>query len=316
MSLTIKKILVPIDFSEISVNAIDYAALIAKKFDAGITLLHIVESYKFNTALKVNPKMNLIIRDGIKVKLKKLIKKSEPLKGLVVKRMITDGKIYNEIVNTAKKKKFDLVVMGTHGTSTIREFEKFMLGSNAYRVVHGSPCPVITVRDKKTKTEFKNILLPLDMTKETTQKVGLAVALAKTFNSNIHIVSVSTSLDELTMDLENQMKRLNEVKELLKASKIRFTAHLMRDMDISQGILFHAQKVRADLIVILTKEENRLKEFLIGSNAREIITHSKIPVLSVIPERHSVIQEGTPLYKKKETIHGEFAVKETLPFYY
>lgn len=282
MTFEIKKILVPVDFSEISIHALDKAIIIARKINASITLLHVAETYKFNTALKDYPKMNDIIRKGIEAELDKLIS-NKNIGELKINKVHGEGKIYSKINETASKGKYDLIVMGTHGISGVKDFKKFLLGSNAYRVVHSAPCPVITIKAKKNVAGFKNILLPLDTTKKTETKVGFAAMLAKIFDAKVHIVTVSTFLDEFATDISTLKFKLTEVEKFLTASKIPCTTKMIKDDNIPEAIMDYGKKINADLIAIVVKQQ--LDEIIIGSNARKIITSSAIPVLSVVLDK-------------------------------
>ena len=84
--------------------------------------------------------------------------------------------------------KADMIVMVTHGASGIGNLSKFVLGSNAYPVVHGAHCTVVTSRERTDSLQFKTYVLPLEITKETSQKVELAIEWANRFDATIHLI--------------------------------------------------------------------------------------------------------------------------------
>lgn len=141
--LRIKKILVPIDFSASSDQAVDYAAMIAKAFKANIVLLHVAEAIPHDVpetpiVVKGWPTLHKIEQARLNEVRKKLI-----AKGLAVKAHLIQGFPYRKIVEKAAKEKANLIVMGTHGR---RGVDHFLLGSVAEKVVRLAGCPVVTVR--------------------------------------------------------------------------------------------------------------------------------------------------------------------------
>jgi nucleotide-binding universal stress UspA family protein len=140
---TFTRILVPTDFSPCSQDAVRYAVVMAKRFGASISALHVIEtmSYAMTESLQwvdlyahvrtlVEPMMDGLVRE-----LKE--------KGLTAVGSVIQGVAYDEIVKKAKEGSADLIVMGTHGRRGMRHL---LMGSVAERVVRASPCPVLTVR--------------------------------------------------------------------------------------------------------------------------------------------------------------------------
>lgn len=285
MPLNIKKILVPIDFSDTSMSALNYAAFIARKVQAEITLLHIIESYEFNAVIKSNKAMSDIIVKGVKVKLEEIILKENILKDIKVKMSYKEGKIYREIDEMALKGSFDLIVMGTHGVSGIKDIKRAMLGTNSYRVVHSSPCAVLTVRKGRRYPKFKDILLPLDITKETKQKVNLAIEWARLFDSTIHVVSVSRFIDEFIVDISKLKFQLREVAAKIKDAKVETTTKMIRHNDIADSILKYSSKINADITIMMTRQERKFDELFIGSSAKSVVTHSHLPIMTIHPRK-------------------------------
>ncbi|MCH8905317.1 MAG: universal stress protein [Bacteroidetes bacterium] len=284
MKLLISKILVPIDFSEESMNALTYASYIAKKLKAEITILHVLESYEHNTAIGKKT-LNDIIKRGVKTKLDDIVKNDNNLTGVKTKVMHKTGKIYKEIDDVAVHGIFGLIVMGTHGASGIKNLKRVMLGTNAYRVIHSSPCPVITIRKGKKYPKFENIVLPVDITKETRYKIRFAIEWARIFGSTINVVSVSRFIEEFFVDLGKLRFQLKDVENKIKAADIPCTTKMIRHNDIADSILKYSKKLNADLTIIMTRQERKWDDFIVGSSAKHVIDNSQTPVLSVRPWR-------------------------------
>ncbi len=283
MKLTIKRILVPTDFSEISFGALDYAAFIAKKFGAKITLLHVYELFDQVGNQQV---MNYreLLEKGIHDKMQQMTMDNSNFWGVKIDTKIVEGKSYKEIDKAAQEVNADLVVMGTHGSTGLKSLEKYVLGTNAFRTVHESSCPVITIRKGMKKPVCSNILLPLSVDKETGQKVDYAIEWAKTFGAKIHLLSVTEMIDEFVADVQklNDLSRETELK--LQKENIVFTSKTFRNSTLSKTIFSHAKKMQCDLIFIMSKNDSGIGEFLVPAADRKIIGESEIPVFSLRPK--------------------------------
>ena len=283
MKLTIKRILVPTDFSEISFGALDYAAFIAIKFGAKITLLHVYELFDQVGNQQV---MNYreLLEKGIHDKMQQMTMDNSNFWGVKIDTKIVEGKSYKEIDKAAQEVNADLVVMGTHGSTGLKSLEKYVLGTNAFRTVHESSCPVITIRKGMKKPVCSNILLPLSVDKETGQKVDYAIEWAKTFGAKIHLLSVTEMIDEFVADVQklNDLSRETELK--LQKENIVFTSKTFRNSTLSKTIFSHAKKMQCDLIFIMSKNDSGIGEFLVPAADRKIIGESEIPVFSLRPK--------------------------------
>ncbi len=279
--VAIKKILVPTDFSSTSINALDYAALVAAKAGSEILLLHVFESYSHNTMLNTTVDFNQIMEKGIHEKLQELKTMNQQLTGIEVQTKVVSGKIHTEIERIAMEEDVDLIVMGTHGASGVSNSGKMMLGSNTYRIVQNAPCPIVTLRNEPSKEGFKSIVLPIDSSEQSTIKVDIAIAWAKLFGSTIHLLAVTAFFEEFVVDAKSVDRKVHQVEELLVKEGIAYTAHIIRNQSPSLSILHHAEKMNADLIMVVTGSESQLGEMLFGSSARTVVAESAVPVLSI-----------------------------------
>ena len=279
-STNLGKILVPTDFSEISIDALEYAAMIARQGSAEILLLHVFESYSQNTMLDMVVDFTDIVEKGIRDKMEEIKQRNPSLEGVTIHSRVTVGKIYAEIDKIAREENMDLVVMGTHGVSGTTNIGKFIIGSNSYRIIHNAPCPIITLREDPWRKTFKNFLLPIDNSKESLDKVDIAIRWAKFFGATIHVLAVTAFFEGLILDKDIDLKTV-EVKGRLDAAGIPNTTDIIRHRAPSSSVISKALDVNADLIIMVTGQESPLTEMLFGSSARNIISESTIPVLSV-----------------------------------
>jgi nucleotide-binding universal stress UspA family protein len=200
--------------------------------------------------------------------------------GIKTKALIKAGKISKSIVEAAKEVKADLVIMGTHGVSG---FEEFFIGSNAFRVVTESECPVLTVQTHTTKMGFEKILLPIDSSDESREKVPYAMRMAKEYNASIHILGIlSVDDDDQAVKLD---KKLEQVEKYMEKHDVEYTSELVEGDNLAQVTLKYAKKVKADLICIMTEQEENFTGIFMGPYAQQVVNHSKIPVLSIRPEK-------------------------------
>ena len=279
--ITINKILVPTDFSDISLQAIDYAARIARSSKAEIILLHVFESYTQNTMLDMRVDFTEIIERGIEEKFKEIKLQHLNLSGVTVHSRVRVGKIHTEIDAVADAENVKLIVMGTHGVSGTTNIGKYIMGSNAYRTIQNAPCPIITMHEEPHRQEIKHIVVPLDSTRESTQKMDIVIRWAKFFNAKIHLLAVTAFFEELLVDVKKIADKVHEVEAKLAKENIEYEAHIVRNQAPSESVIEYSRKINADLIFIVTGQESQLNEMLFGSSARNIISESQVPVLSV-----------------------------------
>jgi nucleotide-binding universal stress UspA family protein len=143
----LRKILVPVDFSEFSAKALDYALAFADQFSARVVLLHVVEPAVYpESYLVVPPAFDEMNGNLVKAAEERLARLTLDRIGnrVSAESLVRLGRAYAEIVDTAKRLDVDLIIMGTHGYTGLKHV---LLGSTAERVVRHAPCPVLTVRE-------------------------------------------------------------------------------------------------------------------------------------------------------------------------
>lgn len=283
-------IIIPVDFSDQSVIALKQSFNLARFSNAEIILLHVIDEHLFETLKEYsigNENYEQLLEKGVADRLEEIAKAPRKL-GLNVSTKIAHGKIYDQISELAGQFDDSLIIMGTRAKI---KFKKRLIGTNALRVVKISPCPVITIHGSEHRDGCKNIILPLDISKETKDKVSRAIDLAKAFDSKITLLSVLDTKDEFIV---NKLKRqLQNTKDLIEQRNVSCKVELIKGNDIVKSILKYSDKVNADLIMIMTQQESNWIDYFIGSKAQEIINYSKIPVLSIHPIKRKDTLEFT-----------------------
>ncbi|HBX53341.1 MAG: hypothetical protein A2275_10425 [Bacteroidetes bacterium RIFOXYA12_FULL_35_11] len=277
-------ILVPIDFSEQSLIALDQSYNIAKISESEITLLNVLTVHGPMWSLfSENEKDD--IEQRLSSRLNNLGEEITNQSGIKVNIIIKKGKVVDTILETAREINSRFIIMGTTPSNDIK---KKVVGTIASRILKEATCPVITIKGKHHRNGCETILLPLDLSKQTKQKINLAIWLGKHFKSTIHAVTITASNDFFVLnDIESQLKK---VKEKIETQGVKCTIRVLAlnhggNENFCKALLSYGQETLADLIMIMTQQEFEVKDFFIGTLASEIINSSDIPVLSCIPTK-------------------------------
>src|ERR1041385_1458809 len=279
----IQDILIPYDFSDTAALALEHAVFMAKLCKAKISLLHVIETYSFTSAIsnafsKSQSEFESKIEETTKEKLKAIAEDIHKKSAIQVNFIAEVGSIYKQIIKAASDIHANMIIMGTHGASGVSEF---LLGSNAYKVVSGSPCPVITVQSHAKKIGFKDIVLPIDDSAVSRQKVIFAIDMAKIYDSTVHIAGLRTSKSaDFTRKFEIKVR---QVEDYINEHNIVCTRKMFDGDDISKMALGYADEITADLIIIMTEQEASPGFLGMGNAAQTLVNHSKVPVMSVRP---------------------------------
>ncbi len=282
MNSTTYSILVPIGFSEQSMIALEQAERLAVLTNGEITLLSVIEtsgmlSRLFGEDDEKYTDLKIILQE----RLDKLALEVSGRIGLKVNAMASKGKVSQKIIEVSELINAKLIVMGTNGAPS--EFSKKVIGSNAFRVVTHSTCPVITIKGKDHFKGCRNIILPLDLEKETKEKVSHALTLARLWGATVKVVAVSKNKDD-----EQRAKlsaNLNQVQKFLTDGGVTATSELVRakNRSLATSILEYSSENEGDLIMIMTQQESDFTNHFIGSSAQSIIYNTDTPVMSVRP---------------------------------
>lgn len=274
----IKKILIPFDFSETAELSLEHAVFMAKLFKAEITLVHIVETVTFTSAIShALSGFEKKVETASNEKLQELADKLHLENGIKVSVITEVGRIYKKIVQVAKQSHTDVIVMGTHGAGGASN----VIGSNTSRVVMESHCPVISVQTHAKKIGFTSVVLPIDDSPESRQKVNFALELAKRYNSHIYVAGIMQSNNE-----EYQRKfriKVEQVVDFLTDQGVACESKYIIGDDRAKMTLKLATENDADLIVIMTEQDASFAGILLGTYATKVVNQSKIPVMTVRP---------------------------------
>tara|TARA_A100000171_G_scaffold43647_1_gene45847 strand:+ start:882 stop:1730 length:849 start_codon:yes stop_codon:yes gene_type:complete len=274
-----KTILVPIDFSEQSKYALNFAAQLAQKGELQIQAIHIIEgpqNHTFNT-----------MGDGIANEsedyffLKQLLEKtkenmrnlveSKAYAGINITGSVEIGNPYQSISKAIADHQADLVVMGSKGVSGIDEV---LIGSNTEKVVRHAKCPVITIKSEVKLNTIQNIVLATNLREEQSRLFVELKKLQALTGAKLHLVKINT-----TNDFHTQRQMQDEFVRYINDHQLaNVHTAIYNETSEEEGILAYAEDVNADMIAIGTHGRTGLLHLLSGSIAEDLVNHSQIPV--------------------------------------
>jgi nucleotide-binding universal stress UspA family protein len=299
LGFKIEKILVPLDFSRASVQALDYAVWLAKQFRAAIYLVHV---YPPDEASAVPGAAHLLLQSAEAIECL-----NEQLKGIHQKHVptfrpenchIRSGRPYEEIIRLAREIDADLIALSTRGHSGLKHL---LLGSTAERVVRNAPCPVLVVRKSKQRRKASReafavgtILVPTDFSQSSLAGTKYAAFLARKFGAILRLFHATYPYTNYLF-LDRAGVRLSGLAEAVEETA-RQEMHALKQMNFLRGLIVEADLLPGpavdeicaaggspdvDLIVTSTHGRTGLKHALLGSVAEQVVRYTDRPVLVV-----------------------------------
>lgn len=270
-----KRILVPTDFSEHAEYATKVAAQIAKKNNAEIFLLNLLDlPSHMNDAVSsgVNIPEVMLFLKKTNERLEGL--KSEPyLAGITVTAEARLERAFEGIVTYSKQHNVDLIVMGSHGASG---FQEMFIGSNTEKVVRASDIPVLVIKNEIATFKAENFVFASDFSSEIKKPFQKLVDFANLFGANLNLVMINTPNSfKTTITAENIMK------DFIKSFSVNnYSLNIYNDANIEKGIINYSNSVDADLIGMCTHGRTGLAHFFNGSISEDIVNHAIRPVIT------------------------------------
>ncbi|MGY6561140.1 MAG: universal stress protein [Luteibaculaceae bacterium] len=278
-----KKILVPVDFSAESLNALEYAAEIAKKIGATIKLLNIIEAPSADSfspsgdlaaaGTNLNDMFILKLREKNIERIKEIA--AEPkFKGVITEYKVHIDVVWDRIAKTISEIDAFMVVMGTKGTSDI---DDIFIGSNAEKVVRKATVPVLTVRKDTKYSGISKIVVPSNFKEPLPKIMEFIKIFADALSAEVHLLRINTPGAFLptykSKELINNFATQHELKN--------YQADVYSDYTEEDGIKDFANNNQMDLIAIMTHGRQGLSRVFTSSIAEEIVNKSNLPVLSL-----------------------------------
>jgi len=263
-----KLIVVPWDFTEVAEHALAHAVKISRMVGNEICLLHIVDT---GIAVRAAGEKKVLLNHVTQENSKKY---NMPISSQIVK-----GSIFKAIAEFANDKQASIVVMGTHGMKGMQK----LTGSWALKVIVKSKVPFIVVQDPPAdQDKYHNIVFPVDFRNENKEKISMAIFMGKYFDSKIRFLVTITTDKNL---LKKTNTNINFAIRYLIQNNIEYEIHEVPRGNFAEQTIDFAQKINADLILIMTTKNITVADYVMGASEQFIIANSsKIPVCCVNPK--------------------------------
>ncbi|MBL4592348.1 MAG: universal stress protein [Flavobacteriales bacterium] len=266
MDKNVYKVLVPHDFTAVADCAVSHASKLAKSFDGEVYLLHVVSKPK-----EV---------DAAKQKLEKLVEQADSKYDVNTHVIVRIGNIFEDIGDVASEIGAGYIVMGTHGAKGMQK----IMGSHALRVISHSKVPFIIVQEKgpSDTDAYDDIVLPIDHSDVTKQKLQIAANIATHFNSKIHIFAAKENDQFLQVKLDRE---LTFAKKYFTEKSISYSIENASESGgFKKQLIRFAAKISADMIAIVNTRDGALLPDFLGSEEQEVIANdAEIPVIITNP---------------------------------
>lgn len=274
-----KRILIPIDFTEVSDFGIDIAKKISQGEKMELHLLHIItlpsHVLKDNQGQLIDDgeidlsELNLRYNTAMQqMEIKKL-----SLKDFELQTCVCYGHVNEEVINYEKNNAVDLIVMGTHGASGIKEY---INGSHAEYVAMHAKAPVFTVKCDRSKMEIKSLVFTNSFSSKEIEFPKVIQDIQESFSAELHLLRVNTSKSFMSDDkvLQN-MKYFTEQHEL---KNVKYS--VINDEDIESGIEKYCMYNTVDVISIGSKQRTGVNKLINGCVSADLVNHVFKPIIT------------------------------------
>ena len=268
---TMKKILVPCDFSDPAIQAFKFASEIASINNGEVFLLNIIEVPALHNSTALAYEMEFL--KELKENAGKNFEKMKARWGGEAKAhlLVEHGSVVSIINKFVETKAIDLVVMGTHGAGGLREF---VVGSNTEKIVRSSKVPVIAVKRASKIASIKDIIFPIHLGLDQKDLITSVKALQGFLKAKLHILHINTPVN-FTGDIDTGKK----LSEFVKENQFKnCTINIYNDLDTGTGIINFSSRFTNKMVAMSTHGRRGLNHFLSGSIAEDVVNHIECPI--------------------------------------
>jgi nucleotide-binding universal stress UspA family protein len=274
-----KKILVPVDFSEHSEYALEVAAQIATQKNAELIVVHMLglSEAVVNIDESQETRQAVFYLKLAQKRFSEFLDK-DYLKDLKVTEMVHNYRVFREINDVALKVEADLIVMGSHGSSGLSEV---FVGSNTEKVVRSSTIPVLVIKQRRKNFQFENVVFACDFDTDNIEAYRKAMKLCKQFDATVHLLYVNLPAERFrsTTQMEERVREFLDKADNGDYNNLENVIY-RDDYTVEQGIYTFSNKINADLIVVSTHGRRGLAHFFFGSVGEDVANHAETPVLT------------------------------------
>jgi len=281
------EILVGVDFSESSQNALAHAIGLASKFKSNLLLVWVENS---NSIRHLDIKSDESVKEVVESRFKKIINDySKEISPKDIEYRIRKGVTYKEVISLSVENDIDMIVVGAHGS---QGFRRFLMGDNANHIIAEAKCPVITIREHRTlDRDLKTIVIPIDSSLDTRQKLPITAKMALYYGADIHLLGLYFS------NVGTLRKRVNSYIEqseqfLIKSGVKNVIVHFASSKNGARTIMNYAIKVNAGLISTMIETEKLASDLWLGSQGQQLVNQSPVPIMSIANKEYMRSRPG------------------------
>lgn len=259
------RLLVPVDFSDIAANAVEYALGLAPEFGTGVSLLHVVQ--EDDQTLEAEKEMAKFMK-----------RFDSPIE---MKSFILVGNLFEDIAKAAELLEAYMVVMGTSGLRGMQ----YLFGSHALRIMTNARSPFLVTQEDPPKPDINTIVIPIDLSSEDKQVLSLAIQASRLFEAKIHLF-VAHHTDEFQRNRTYRNEKF--AHKYLDDHNVHYTTvHAEGKHDFDKELIEYADLVSADIITLVNHREQGFLNLLGKNFDQNVITNEfKIPVLVMNATQH------------------------------
>lgn len=273
-----KKIIVPVDFSEYSEFAIKAAALLSKKMDVKVYAVHMLDLPDGSLAQsqEYSQEKTVLLSKLAEKRFENFLKK-DYLQGVKIIPVIKNFKVFSELNLITKEVDADFIIMGSHGSSGLKEF---FMGSNTEKVIRYSDVPVLVFKNEVQDVNFSDIVIATDFSEESIVGFKKVLNSLEFFNARKHLLYVNLPNENFKTTPEMDFLANNFLMQAEGNIDRLINVNFICAKSIEEGILTFSDVIGADLITLITNGRKGLAHVFSGSISEDISNHSSLPIMT------------------------------------
>jgi len=272
-----KRILVPVDFSVQSENALKTAVFYHKTYGYDIVVVHMLEmSNSLVTRKSLSAKETVFYLKYAEQQFNDFLDK-EYLEDVELTTIIKNNKVFSELNDLCSEEKIDLIIMGSKGASGLSEV---FVGSNTQKVIRHSDVPVLVVKDKAIPNGFKKAIFACDFSEESIGPYIRIKRFCDFLNLDVKMVYINTPTKSFKTSTEMREKVKDFFKKAHNDPSLYEKVHYMSDYSIEKGIINYANIYDEDLIIMATHGRKGFANLFDHSITEDVANHTETPLIS------------------------------------
>lgn len=273
-----KTLLVPVNFTPISKNAVMHAVNMSKKLGAKVVLLHAYHAFPVDVdpglLVKEFKDEITLLEQVYKIKLEALCEEINSISPCKCEYVIIPGLAKDVIVSYANEIKPELLVIGTENFGP---FERMIYGTITGKVIKEADCTILVIPEGVQYTTPKKIAFAIDYHDSDLKEIKLLEKLADKFNAETHIVHVVTELENDDFEVTYFIKTINEIKLNIHNDNIIFK--LINGENITEELEEYVKEENIDILAVAKTKKSFIERLFSEAISQQLFYHTKMPLL-------------------------------------